>query len=149
MSEAMRVYEIINPSDPYTFLAPDDELAKLLCLLVGRGQYGIEGPNGENTMCLYILGIDDTGLLDLFNGRTFQEVADARRPELPAALRSVLICSRAERAGIQATLEAIPEEGRTAFLAKYHDTKRSSLNDIGGRCGKLADVIKAELAGAR
>lgn len=141
----MSIYEIINPSDHYTFEAPDDTLARLVGLVLGEGRYGIEGPDGETVLAIYIFGVDESTLDHLFQPehKSLAAALEARRAELPAALRSVMIASRAERADILAALDAMESDAaRDAFREHYHDTKRSSLNDIGAYAWALADHME-------
>ena len=41
------LYEIINPSDPYTLKADDFKIAAAACLILGDGQYGLESEDGK------------------------------------------------------------------------------------------------------
>ena len=36
------LYELINPSDPVTFEAPDLKVAALVTIILGQGQYGAQ-----------------------------------------------------------------------------------------------------------
>lgn len=138
------LFEIINPSDAYTVEAHDPELAALAVLLLGRGAFGVEDEAGETVLPLLLFGGDpDETLRNLF-GRGLDEGMGARKAELPAVLRSVMIGSRQDREVAEAALEAIPsEEAKRAFLEKRHDKMRSSLNDIGGGAWALADRLEA------
>ncbi len=38
----MKLYELITPSDPITFYAPDNDIAEAIALFVGNGKAGLE-----------------------------------------------------------------------------------------------------------
>jgi hypothetical protein len=48
-------FELINPSDPYTFTAPDLETAALAVVLLGRGMYGGKSLDGGEDVPLFPL----------------------------------------------------------------------------------------------
>jgi hypothetical protein len=128
----MKLYEISNPSDPYTIRA-EFKIAAAAVLLLGQGKMGIHTDSGEDEeMPLFIFGGHEEWLkkqgmdpLDEFIKAHLLEIADA--------LDTVLIGSYRNRATFEKVIENIkdPEERQKA-RATYHDEKRSSLNDIGG-----------------
>ena len=46
----MKKYEIVNPSDKCFIYAEDVRLAKIACILLGQGWYGLLDENGEQVM---------------------------------------------------------------------------------------------------
>ncbi len=144
----MIIYELINPHDPYTFEAPDAQVAALLCLLLGGGAYGADPDTDkeEDRWGLHIFSKGDDVEAE-FQERWKMSIDTSmrtRKVELAAALRSFMIAGRAERAGIKAAMEACPtQEARDAFVATYEDKKRSSLTELAGRARDLADKVDA------
>lgn len=133
------LYTIINPSDPYTFRAPDHELAAIVGLILGQGAYGIECVDDDTTACgIYLFGGADEGFQERF-GRTIETAIEARKGEIPKAMRSVWIGPASDRLGIEAAVKACDsEKTRRALLDTRHDAARSSLNDIGTRAARFA-----------
>lgn len=46
------IYELINPSDLYTFVAEDRRVAIVVGLLLGRGAYGVTTTDNEREQLL-------------------------------------------------------------------------------------------------
>lgn len=142
----MTAYELCNPSDPYTFLAPDDELATLVCVLIGEGR----------TPWRRASDVPDaaplTGPMDLwgrashdrwFGRADWPDLLGARRDEVAAALASVLIGTDADRAAYEQETADLAGDDLAAFAARWHDERRSSLNDF----GRYARSLAADLLG--
>lgn len=142
----MPLYEISNPSDFYTIVCPDMEVAFVACLLLGEGSYGFHvcdesqqpdipilafgGPGAAEAWCREMFGDG----LDAVMSRTLKE----RRADVARALDSVLISKR------DAFLALAPAEGTPAWRearAKWHDAHVTSFNDIGTRAYQLADAL--------
>jgi hypothetical protein len=143
------LYEIVNPSDAYTVECPDLQIAMVVCILLGRGQYALR-PLEENAVAVPMFMF---GGLEKFCEKNFkkpdaevvQHCMKQRADEVAAALDSVLIGSPADRAAFYAqapTTAAEFEQER----ATYHDKKRSSLNDIGGRAYQMAANLRTHVA---
>ena len=114
-------YEIINPSDPYT-IEGDFSAVAAAVLLLGEGAYGAEpiDPSPELWRKLPVLFVARKPL-EVFKqivGRDFEEIVEQDRDAVIAALRTVTL-------------------GRK---------ERSSMNDIGGRAGRLADALEKKRA---
>jgi hypothetical protein len=148
------IYELINPHDPYTFEAPDAQVAALVCLLLGGGAYGADPESGkeEDTWGVHIFTKGDEVEAEFQErwGMSIDASVRKRKDDLAAALRSFMIAGRAERAGIKAAMEACPtQKARDAFVATYEDKKRSSLTELCSRARSAADrVEKLEPAAA-
>lgn len=139
------VYEIINPSDPYTFRADSDKVAVAVVLLTGEGQYsGKRMRDGE-----------DIGGMIAFLGKAGSEkkLAEdfgdfgvwlkAHRGEVIAALDSVLCMGASDRFLYETAFEGLADdEARLAFRDKVHDERRSSMNDIGAYAWQLAERFR-------
>lgn len=122
----MNVYELVNPSDPYTFDAPDDDLATAVVLFISD-MCGWKC--GDRQGGPYVLVTPDSSA-----GRQLLEkvkrIAAERRPELIAALRSVEL-RKEERlaAGVD-------------DVERWHNDRRSSLTDHRARARQLADSFE-------
>ena len=115
------VYEIVNPSDPYTLEADDLSLAAIACILLGEGQYSLRTQDGETAMPLFIFGGHNEWFIKKF-GVDVQSLHDSiwnnSLPALAACLESVKM---------------------------PYGRERSSMNDIGGYAAEMAGKIRAFL----
>lgn len=52
----MKIYELITPNDPVTFLAESDKIAFIVCMLMAEGRAGCQREDGEciNTLLAFI-----------------------------------------------------------------------------------------------
>lgn len=142
----MAVWNLINPSDPYTLVTDNFEVATVVCLLLGEGRYGLEEINGERRVPLMLFDVNERWFRETF-GCTCQELFDRmvgdRRAEIVACLDSVLIGSPASRATYQEGLDLIDDpQKRAAWRTRWHDKRQSSMNDIGAQARRLADQIR-------
>lgn len=141
------IYELINPHDPYTFEAPDAQVAALVCLLLGGGAYGADPETDEEEdrwgVHIFCKGDDVEAEFQERWSMSIDTSMRTRKDDVAAALRSLMIAGRAERSGIKAAMEACPtQESRDAFVATYEDKKRSSLTELAGRARDLADRVE-------
>ena len=120
------IYEISNPSDPYTMKCDDFKVAAVAVLLLGRGAYVIEGTP-------VLIALEDIAL---------EEFIPAHRNEIALALESVMIGSKADREQVEIELQGIPVDDRDEWLAERHHRIRSSLNDIRSKAQRLADSLR-------
>ena len=128
-------YELINPSDPYTFLAEDKEIATLVVFSLGT-MYGAESQDGQEEVPLFLFGGAKEWYQNEF-GRTPDEGLEAKKEAVANALLSFMYGYFEDRRRYEAALNAITEEDkREQFIAEWQDG-RSSMNDIGTYAHKL------------
>lgn len=136
------IYEIINPSDAVTVEAQDSVLASIAIIVLGNGQYGLYDEDGRTVLGIFALskpekliewlrdnGVEDTKM-DEFYAKNGEEIA--------TILESVVYGKVEDRKAITALTESMTKSDRLEALAKYNDSKRSSLNDIGSAASELA-----------
>lgn len=114
-------FEIVNPSDPYTMEAPSLELAAVAVCFLGNGKYpltGLDDARGQDVPP-FLFGGHDEWFTEKF-GANFEAV-----------------CKRA----IQEQNEALALTLESVTLTS---SRRSSMNDIGGRAKKLAQAVRME-----
>jgi len=123
MSEATKVlYEFITPSDPITFYAPDDDIAEAVGLYVGNGQAGVKPvgrEDGPNTLLVF------TGWGEGQEERVKKTIAE-RPDEVIEAAHTFAVASIADRPIYDEYTNNGQDKDK---VAKYDDTKRSSMND--------------------
>lgn len=128
-----QVYELVNPSDAWTFIAPSDKIAFLVAIAVGRGQTSAKREGWEGGMYVFGLGDPDKDFKKEF-GEELEGAISRHKAELIESLRTFMI--HREQAKKAPTGKA---------LVKWNNERRSSLNDFGGYALKLAKHLeKAE-----
>ena len=140
----MILYELVNPSDAYTFLAPSVLIAAAAVTVVGEGSYGAKPveDDGSESVPVFLLG----GLEEWFKEHGIEDVGDyinAHRPAVAACLDSFLIGSYEDRKRMERVVSVIsdPAEKAKAHDA-WHDERRTSMNDIGARAKHFAEVLR-------
>ncbi|MDN7179074.1 hypothetical protein M0D69_13835 [Caballeronia sp. SEWSISQ10-4 2] len=139
------LFEIINPSDPYTVVAEDKEIAAVACVVLGAGSYAfrpIDG--GEFEVPLFLFGRHAEWFKATFDATTTEvidRVMDARRAELADCLDSVLYGDAEMRARFESdTANDTPKQRYAAKLA--FQKQASSLNDIGMNAYRTAVQLR-------
>lgn len=83
------IYEIINPSDPYTIEGDDIAVVCVATAILGEGAYGLQTADGAEVMPILLFGRDETWFPERF-GASFSELLQATpRDVLAACLESV------------------------------------------------------------
>jgi hypothetical protein len=148
-----KLYEIINPSDPYTIEAPSLDVAFVACLFLGTGQYAFKplDEDGEEIPLFIFGGMEAWCAEHLEEG--FEAVVTrvttepAKRKELADCFDSCLIGRREDRNAYRAGLELIDDPAkREQWRDRWHDDRRSSLNNIGARAFEMASKLREGLA---
>lgn len=143
------IFYIVNPSDAYTIVASDLEVAAVACVLLGRGQYAFEPLEGDlERVPLFLFGNPDEWFNERFGfGDCVTRVMETRAAELADCLDSCLIGNLKERREYESALALMESpEGREQFRRNRHAARRSSLNDIGSRACEMATHIREKAA---
>jgi len=70
--EGLVEFELVNPSDPYTFTSPSLMTAALACILLSDGKYSARQLNGDHVVPPFFLGGTDKWFMEKF-GANFEE----------------------------------------------------------------------------
>ena len=132
------LYEIINPSDPYTFEAPDVVTAAAALAMLGDGKYGgtCLSPGGED-IPFFMFG----GYQEWFKARGVDDLSDfigRHRAEIAATLESVVWGHERDRAVFTETIAMLQGGFTRDHFRELWADRRSSMNDIGGLAAALA-----------
>jgi hypothetical protein len=143
------LYEIINMSDAYTIEAKDLELAFVACVLLGSGQYAFEPLQDEGVKVPFFMfgGVDEfcQKHFSKSSGAVLDGVMEIRNEELAECLESCLIGGKSNRQTYFDGLALIDDPAkREQWRNSWHDERRSSLNDIGGRAYEMAEKLRAK-----
>ena len=136
-------YELINPSDPYTFIASSNEVAALTVFCLSTG-YGAKAKDESFEVPIFMFGGDAKWYHEQF-GQSPAYGVSKNRIEVANALESFMYGGFEDRKRYQAALKAIDDDKkREDFIAEWQDG-RSSLNDIGNYAHALAKKLKDEI----
>lgn len=136
----MITYELINPSDPYTFKAPSIEIAGLCTVMLSPsfGARQVDPPNPDNERTPMIFGWDEwfanREIGENFINNHLQEIADA--------FESFLIGDINKRRDVEEMLALIPAEKQEEWKASRQDRHRTSMNRIGEAAAQRAKAIR-------
>ena len=116
-------FDLVNPSDPYTFEADDHEIAAVAVCLLGNGKYMADAlgddADKDNHVPAFLFGGHDEWFVSRFGASyesTAERVLKTRCDALARALESVTL-------------------GRE---------ERSSMNNIAGAAQRLAKAVRAQ-----
>ena len=144
----MMLFEIINPSDPYTMTADSLEVAAVAACLLGEGKVILNQLDGDEVIPAFLTGGHNEWFTEKF-GRDFDtsiaHVCETDAAGLAKTLGSVFIgdaTTRKEFDDMAANCKT-PEEF-DALLRTTHDARRTSQNDIGRRAWALADAVQSK-----
>lgn len=135
------LYELINPCDPYTFIAENRETAALAVFLLTT-IYGAETSEAEDAdvPVFFIWGAREW-YKENFR-RTPDEGLDALWPEVCDALESFVYGNPEERKLYEYTLSLIESEGsKEKYKRRWHD-RRDSMTDIGQAAWDTARLLR-------
>lgn len=139
------IFDLINPSDPYTLETHDYEVACVSVVLLGEGKYSIKQVDGDFEMPIFMFGGHDEWFHKTFGKtmeKTIQKVIQEKKTELIDCLQSVIVGSPKDRTLYLEALSLIDGEAqKQQWRDKWHDVHRGSMNNIGSRALKLASFV--------
>jgi len=140
----MPIYNLINPSDAYTFIAPSDEAAAVSVLFLSHGAYGAESTESDFASPIFSFSGEEYAeqwFKENF-GHGLSESLDKHLEIMPEVLESFLIASKAERETIDLACSMVSNEQARELRLKFHDNKRSSTNNIGKVAWNKAERLR-------
>ena len=123
----MRFYELINPSDAYTFEAPNIEVAGVAAVLLSPGFGAKDITPGSDESSPVLLGWEEW----LKDRGIDEDWVKSHRTELAAVYDSFLIGDMSAREDAKEVLRLLPEGEREAWRSQRQDRRRTSMNQIG------------------
>lgn len=144
MAERME-YELINPSDPYTFIAEDFETAAIVVFVLGLA-YGGKPKCGNGEIPVFLFAGADVAnewYKEQF-GRTPDAGLEEKKKAVAEALLSFMLGQFEDRERYEAALAAITDvEKRKEFIAVWQDG-RTSLNNIGDTARNIGQKLQEQ-----
>ena len=139
------IFEIVNPSDPYTIEAAEPAVAAAATLVL-CDKAGLATEDGSFSMPPMILGGQVEWFRETF-GQDLGEFVGSHRAEIATALDSVLIGKATDRRDYYRALELMDDPAKRAlYRDEYLDRCRSSMNNFGAYAYKLAARIREAIA---
>lgn len=147
------IYEIINPSDAMTLEADDSLLASVSIIILSQGDYGLIDEDDRTVLPIFRFS-DPEKLIKWLHGNNvdsnkIEEFYAKNGDEMATILESVVYGKIDDRKGIVALTEKMSASDRVEALAKWNESKRSSMNDIGERAHELAKVLRRKAKEAK
>ncbi len=131
------LFNLINPSDAYTFYAPDIKVAGMAAAIISS-KYGASPVDGKGESSPVLLGWDDwmskNGIDTEWVGANSLLIADA--------LDSLLIGSPEQRKELDDILSSLPEAERIEWRANRQRELQTSANMIADRAYALAERLR-------
>ncbi len=133
------LYELINPSDPYTFEAKDRETAALAVFLLSTsyGAHCLTEERIDDDIPVFILGGSKEWYVETFK-RTPDEGLETLKEDVRACLNSFVYGHESDRQTYQLAVDGITDLQKKNEFKRHWDNKRSSLNDINSIALKIA-----------
>lgn len=135
-------YKLINPSDPYTFLASSHEAAALTVFVLSTN-FGAESEEGE-TVPIFLFGGSEEWYIENF-GRTVEEGIDALRPEIAESLCSFMLGDFEDRKRYELALSLIDDESKKEKFKEEWQEAHSSYSNIGAFAHQTGLKLKEKL----
>lgn len=125
-----RLYDLINPSDAITFRATPEEAAVLAEIMRASMLYVRDAETG-----------DDPKVEDVAATREAIWADPERQASYADAFRSFLIGTKSERELFEEATSRMTASEAADYRDKYHDRRRTSMNDICAALWERAEQI--------
>jgi hypothetical protein len=143
------LYEIVNPSDPYTIEAPSLDIAAMTAILLGQGNYSFQSLEGGQDVPAFAFGKGDEWTQKHFKEDLMEmsnRVMDTKLREVADCLDSVLYGDAQERVDFLATTKDMDRPNFEAERAMRQLDRCSSMNDIGSLAYRMAAKLRKSIA---
>jgi hypothetical protein len=144
----MLLFEIVNPSDPYTVEASSLDVAAMAAVLLGQGNYQFKALEGGEDVPFFAFGGADEWCQQHFKESLVElsnRVMDTKVSEVADCLDSVLYGKKEDRVEFLITTEGMDRNTFEAARLIRQANKRSSMNDIGERAYRMADKLRKSI----
>lgn len=145
----MLLFEIRNPSDPYTIESSSLDVAAMTSILIGQGQYGFKSLDGGESVPMFAFGGGDVWCQKHFSEDLMEmsnRVMDTKLSQVADCLDSVVYGSRADREDFLIDTNGLDRDKFLLYRLARQDDKRSSMNDIGERAYRMAATLRQSIA---
>lgn len=144
----MPIYELVNPSDAYTFDTDDVQALCVGVAMYSNGWYGITDDQDKCVIGVTALGgIEEWAKEQFGSMEKLKEVLATKefRLRIATALETIMIGKTGTRKALMMCLKEVPEEKRKELQVKMIEEQRTSMNDIGGGMLRYAAGIRDKI----
>lgn len=143
------LYEIINPSDMYTFWSESDAVARFVVTMLGSGMYGLHRMDDNadlGTVIGFMKEDEEEAKLNEWFGPDRQKFPAENLQKVIDAFDSVLCMGKEDRELYEMAIQSLKsDQEKRRFRDEQHDKRRSSMNDIGSLAWEYADRYRRTL----
>ena len=126
----MTIYEFITPSDPITFLAPNDKIAYLCSVFLGSGKAGCTNTEtGESVPSMLMFVEEPDKAIEEYVGEEVKGYIEKHKQEMSDCFNSFAYATVSARRMYDDAIEAITDpEKLKQFKSNHEDKNRSSMS---------------------
>lgn len=150
-TQTLNLYEFVTPSDPITFKAKDDNVARAVTLMLGNGKAFCTNDQGEtlNGTCFLFQPAEAMEAETKVQfGMPLGDYLESEREAIRESFESFAYGSLKSRRNYDDAISAITDpEKLKEFKDKHEDRNRSSMNAWVKHAWKLAAGMKAKATG--
>jgi len=141
------LYDILNPSDPMSFRAPDLQIAALSMFLLSNGKFGADcREGGGEDVPVFLFGGAQAWWDEKFD-TSIDDTIIRRAGEVADALDSIIYGDWGSRPRFEQQLEKIGDaQARRDFIDTWNDEHRSSLNNVVEVASGIAEQLREKYA---
>lgn len=132
------IYEIINPSDPYTMAAKNPQVAKFCNILLGNGLYGLKDEEGNKVLGIVFTDEELEEILKKEFGEDISEFMKTHKDEINDCFNSVMIGNLKDRPAYDEIIRKMNPADRNKYRKELLETKITSLNNIAEKAWRMA-----------
>lgn len=142
------LWELINPSDPYTFRARSTQAATVAMLFLSHlacGGKPVDPACGLERTPMCPFGLTEEGMRRVLADEGISDLDEwlkEHREEVAEVLESVEIGRPEEQEELAEATSLMSPEDAAEYRAKWRDKRRSSMNNIGARAQRLAEMFR-------
>jgi hypothetical protein len=144
------IYNLINPSDTITFLAPSKKIATLLCIALADGKYAANAYSEDDKRleaedAPLLMFADEAAICGALQEppESLDSVLERHEAELITALESMAYVNVGDRPLYDAKLASLADAAeRKAFIEEWDERKRTSLNAIVKAAHRMAAAMR-------
>lgn len=147
------IYEIVNPSDAVTIEADDEFLASVAVIILGEGAYGLYDHKGKVILPIFLFQ-DPAKLVKWLNEHgvnpsKIDEFYAMHGEKLAVIMESLMYGKPEDRKAVLAMTANMNTDEKAKALAKYNESKRSSMSNIAASASHLASMFREKAASAK
>jgi hypothetical protein len=140
------IYEFITPSDPISFIAPEDKIAIAVAIILGNGKAGCKSEKGESLPTLYLFHDNPMPEIEADLGMPLDSFIETNKKEIADSFLSFAYGDIEDRHTYDDALQAITDpEKKREFKNKHEDRNRTSMSKWVATAWKYGEALLGQL----